>query len=91
MLRVMGLAVLPEFRCQGIARGLLGRLAAMASDSGCGALALHTVVQTGNVAVFGRLGFRFVKEQTDAYFVSPTGEPLTEAYMECACPPKPLA
>ena len=70
-LRVIGLAVLPEQRRRGIARGFVERLSHIASERGCRALALHTVVQTGNVAVFERLGFQVIEERPDAYSVSP--------------------
>ena len=84
-LRMIGLAVVPEQRRRGIARGFVERLSHIASERGCRALTLHTVVQTGNVAVFERLGFHVIEERPDAYSVSPNGEPLTEAYMERAC------
>jgi len=84
-LRVIGLAVLPQYRRRGIARSLIERLCHIAAERSCRTLALHTVVQTGNVAVFERLGFRVIEEQPDAYSVSPSGTPLTEAYMERPC------
>jgi ribosomal protein S18 acetylase RimI-like enzyme len=84
-LRVIGLAVLPEQRRHGIARSFIERLSRIAAERGCRALTLHTVVQTGNVAVFERLGFQVIEERPDAYSVSPNGDPLTEAYMERIC------
>jgi predicted N-acetyltransferase YhbS len=81
-LRVIGLGVIPAFRGQGVARALIEALAGEARTAECRALALYTVVETGNVAAFERLGFRLVSERPDAYSVGPNGEPRTEAYME---------
>jgi len=88
-LRVIGLAVLPGHRRRGIARALVEELAGIARDSGCSALALYTVVQTGNVAVFERLGFAVVHEEPATDAISPTGQPLTEAYLERVVEPGP--
>jgi len=81
-LRVIGLAVLPQFQRRGVARALVHELARVAKAKGCRALALYTVTQTGNVPVFERLGFSLISEGPDEYSDSVTGEPLTEAYME---------
>ncbi len=81
-LRVIGLAVLPQFQRRGVARALIAELARLARDEGCRALALYTVTKTGNVAVFERLGFDVVSERPGHYSISADGEPLTEAYME---------
>jgi ribosomal protein S18 acetylase RimI-like enzyme len=81
-LRVIGLAVLPACRRRGIARALLDELARIAQARGGRVLALFTIVQTGNVAVFERLGFRCIWEAAAADSISVTGRPLTEAYME---------
>jgi GNAT superfamily N-acetyltransferase len=81
-LRVIGLAVLPDRQRQGIARKLIEALADIAADRECQTLSLYTVVQTGNVPIFQRLGFQVVSESPDAYSISVSGEPLTEAFME---------
>jgi GNAT superfamily N-acetyltransferase len=83
-LRVIGLAVLPQFQRRGVARALIAELARLARDKGCRALALYTVTKTGNVAVFEQLGFDVVSEWPGHYSISADGEPLTEAYMEQA-------
>lgn len=85
-LRIVALAVLPAYRRQGVARALLVALLSFAQDQGCRALSLHTVVQTGNVPMFQRLGFRLLSERPDDYSVSPSGDPVTEAYMELELP-----
>ncbi len=81
-LRLLGLAVHPAFQKKGVARALIQRLAAIASDRSLRALSLYTVTQTGNPAIFARLGFKLVHEQPDVYSDSTSGQPLTEAYME---------
>jgi predicted N-acetyltransferase YhbS len=82
LLRVIGLAVLPQWRRRGAARNLLETLAIIARQRNCRALALYTVTKTGNVPIFERLGFSLISERPDEYSVSVTGEPLLEAYME---------
>ena len=79
--RIMGLGVLPTFQRQGVARALLAQLTNEAKAQGCSMMALYTITKTGNVGIFGRLGFHVVLEQPDAYSVSIDGEPLIEAYM----------
>jgi ribosomal protein S18 acetylase RimI-like enzyme len=56
-LAFLGLGVHPDFRRRGVARALVRDLERIGSDSGCQALGLHTVRQTGNVRIFERLGF----------------------------------
>src|SRR5262249_8732335 len=82
LLRVMGLAVLPLCRHRGIARSLVRCLAGIAEERKCRGLGLYTVRQTGNIPIFERLGFRLIAEGPADYFISVTGQPLTEAYME---------
>lgn len=82
VVRVVGLAVSPAWHRQGVARALVRALSDRGRHHGCRALALYTIVQTGNVPVFERLGFRQVSEEPDQHSVSVSGEPLTEAYME---------
>ena len=81
-LRVIALAVLPECQRRGVARALINRLQVIARNRKCRALALYTVAETGNVPIFERLGFRLGTTQPDAFSISPTGQPLTEALLE---------
>jgi len=81
-LRVIGLAVLPQFQRRGVARALIEEVARLARDKRCRTLALYTVTKTGNVAIFNRLGFQVISEQPDEYSISADGEALREAYME---------
>jgi ribosomal protein S18 acetylase RimI-like enzyme len=82
VLRVVGLAVVPACQRRGVARALVEQLVAVALERGCSVLGLFTIEQTGNVAVFGRLGFRVMWRRPDVWSISVTGEPLTEVYLE---------
>src|SRR4029077_1874740 len=66
-LHLMGLGVHPDFRRQGVARRLIRELTAIARRTGVRALSLYTVTQTGNPAIFQRLGFRIVSEAPDEW------------------------
>lgn len=81
-LRVIGLGVDPLTQRQGVAKQLLEHLAEIAREKRCDRLSLYTIVETGNVAVFNRLGFVVVRQQPDEFCISMTGQTLTEAYME---------
>ncbi|HTL32777.1 MAG TPA: GNAT family N-acetyltransferase [Kofleriaceae bacterium] len=59
-LHLMSLFVLASHRRQGVARALVDELAKLA---GTRPLSLNTVRETGNVAVFERLGFSTVREE----------------------------
>ena len=84
VVRVIGLAVFPPLHRRGIARRILEALSEVGRRHSCRASALYTIVQTGNVPVFERLGFRTVSEAPDDHSISVSGAPLTEAYMERA-------
>jgi hypothetical protein len=60
------------------------RIAAIAREMGMRRLSLHICKQTGNVAVFSRLGFHVVRETPEDPEIceSVTGEELTDVYME---------
>lgn len=78
----LGLGVRPEHQRKGVARALVGALAAKASCLGLPKLSLYTVKETGNVPIFARLGFRVVREEPAKDAESVTGQPLTDVYME---------
>jgi GNAT superfamily N-acetyltransferase len=65
-LHVKGVAVRTDWRRRGVARKLMEFVAAEARGRGSGRMTLYTVKQTGNVAVFERLGFCAVREEEDA-------------------------
>jgi N-acetylglutamate synthase-like GNAT family acetyltransferase len=78
----LGLGVRPESQRKGVGRALVDSLAAKAASLGLPKLSLYTIKETGNVAVFARMGFRVVSEEPAKDIESATGEPLTDVYME---------
>lgn len=80
--RVIGLGVHPDFRCQGVAHALLRFLEAAGREGGATRLHLYTVKQTGNVEVFCRLGFIVIAERKDEFSESDTHQFLTDVEME---------
>ncbi len=83
-LRVVALAVAPDAQRHGIARALVEQLVETARRRECSALALFTIEQTGNVAVFERLGFAVVSRRPETWSISVRGDALVEVYMERA-------
>jgi predicted enzyme related to lactoylglutathione lyase/ribosomal protein S18 acetylase RimI-like enzyme len=81
-LHLLRLGVDARYRKQGVARALLDHLTQIASTAGASRLSLYTVRQTGNVAIFERLGFRCIREEVAADLVGNSSEAMTEAYME---------
>lgn len=79
---LMGLGVHPESTRRGVATALLKKLQQIAEDSGIRRITLWTVVQTGNVEIFQRLGFRVVSIHPADLFESTRHAKLTEAFME---------
>lgn len=61
-LHVRGLAVHPEYRRQGIARALIQAVAQLAIRMKKGKISISTIKETGNLAIFTRLGFHLDKE-----------------------------
>jgi hypothetical protein len=47
-------------------------------------LSLYTIVETGNVQIFERLGFRVVSTEPACGFEPVSAAEITEAYMEMA-------
>ena len=81
-LHLRSLAVDAAYRRRGVARALVERLSDLASDAQLRALSLYTIRQTGNVPMFERLGFHFVREESADWAASACGEDLSEVYME---------
>ncbi len=77
-----GLAVAAPHRRRGVARALVEDCAALARRCGRHALSLYTMRETGNLAVFERLGFGVVSEQVTAAATTRDGAPVTEVYLE---------
>ena len=80
--RVIGLGVHSDNRKQGVAKKLLEELAIIGRKSGVRCMALHTVKETGNHAIFQKLGFRIIEEQIDLFSESDRFETLNAVYME---------
>lgn len=81
-LHLWGLMVDPRRQRCGVARAMLCAAADLARSRRLEHLSLCTVVQTGNVALFERLGFDVVREEPALRFESVSGEVLTEAFMQ---------
>ena len=80
-LSFLGLGVHPAARRRGVATALIQRLEHLARDCGCTAVSLHTVRETGNVAIFERFGFVVESEKPTDLFVSETFPTLSEVAM----------
>lgn len=81
-LRLLGLAVHRDFRRQGIARVLVEYVCRLSKQYKFSALGLSTIKETGNIAVFERLGFQIVAEHSDGLVESVDGQPLTDVEMK---------
>lgn len=79
---IIGLGVHPDFRRHSVARRLLGFLAEIGRQEKATRLRLHTIQQTGNVAVFKRLGFTVIAEREDEFAESDRFEKLIDVEME---------
>ena len=79
---LLSLDVLAACRRQGIARRLIEELTRIGKRAGAAKLSTYTVTQTGNVAIFVRLGFHVVLEEATDFFESDQYAVLTEAYLE---------
>ena len=82
-LHFLSLGVQADVRRQGIARQLIDELARIGRRAGAQKLSTYTVTQTGNVAIFERMGFHVVSEEPSPYFESDRFENITETYFEC--------
>jgi ribosomal protein S18 acetylase RimI-like enzyme len=81
-LHLIGLAVDSGWRRRGVARQLISAAEALAREAGLPRLTLYTIRQTGNVAIFERLGFRPLAEEPARNIKSATGQPLIDVFME---------
>jgi len=81
-LHLMGPMVHPDFRRRGVARAIVESVATIARTIGAARLSLFTVVETGNVPIFERMGFKVVRTTSAEDVESVCGLALNEAYME---------
>lgn len=82
VLRIVGLAVLNEFRRQGIARQLVCYADRVARKRGATSLGLYTIAETGNVQLFHRLGFIVLHERIAKWCSSTLFEVVHEVEMK---------
>ena len=85
---VSQLAVLPIYRRQSIATQLLNHAERIACDSGHTTLSLNTIMETGNVEIFERLGFRKTRQHAADWCISPDGNKLTDVGMDRPLKPR---
>ncbi len=76
-----GLAVHPCARREGVAGALIAHLKEMARAAGISRLELATIVETGNVSIFERLGFRVTDIAPAEAFESLDGGTVMQARM----------
>jgi N-acetylglutamate synthase-like GNAT family acetyltransferase len=81
-LHLRALAVDSAYRCTGVASAIIEYLSELAKSAGLKSLSLYTVKQTGNVAIFDRLGFRSVSEEPASWAVSDRCIELTDVFMQ---------
>ena len=81
-IHLQSLAVDPEWQRRGIGRALIAYLVELARSRGASRLSLYTVVETGNVPVFQRFGFRVVSTEPACGFEAVGAADINEAYME---------
>lgn len=79
--RLFRLAVDPQQRRAGVARALIDHLETHQARSRELELALYTIVETGNVAIFEKLGFLVRRQVIASYATGPKGQPVHEAEM----------
>ena len=78
----LSLEVHSDYRRQGVATQLVEELTRIGRRTGATRLSTYTVTQTGNPAIFERMGFRVISEEPSDLFESDHFEVLTEAYLE---------
>ena len=81
-LHFLSLDVHADSRRQGVARFMIAELDRIGRQAGLERLTTYTVVQTGNVAIFERLGFRVASIEPSELFESDRFDAITEAFLE---------
>ena len=84
-LRVSQVAVVPKFRQRGVARKLLQFANDAAIECGASQLWLNTIQETGNVAIFQRLGFTVHSTTKATWCISDRFEQLHDVSMRRKC------
>jgi ribosomal protein S18 acetylase RimI-like enzyme len=78
----LSLDVHSDYRRQGVAKRLVAELARIGKSAGAARLSTYTVTQTGNPAIFERMGFQVIYEEPSEFFESDRFDPVTESYLE---------
>ena len=84
-LHVSQLAVVPNFRKRGVARLLMQAASEAAIECGANQLRLNTIQETGNVAIFQRLGFTVETTIEATWCISDRFPELNEVSMTRQC------
>ena len=84
-LHVSQLAVVPKFRKRGVARALLQSANDVAIQRGATELRLNTIQETGNVAIFERLGFTIDTTTEATWCISERFSQLNDVSMSRQC------
>lgn len=79
---LLGLATHPDFTKRGIARSLVENVEEQAREEGADSASLFTIRETGNVAIFEKLGYSVVHEESAKCFESDIYDTLVEVKME---------
>ncbi|WP_111657206.1 GNAT family N-acetyltransferase [Isoalcanivorax indicus] len=85
-LYLQGLGVANRFRGQGVARALIEHVADIGQHYPLSHMELCTIRETGNVAVFERMGFSVCDERPSTQFVGAAGQPVSEVIMQRRLP-----
>lgn len=78
----LSLDVHSDCRRQGVATQLVAELARIGKAAGATVLSTYTVKETGNPAIFERMGFRVVSEEPSDFFESDRFGMLNETRLE---------
>lgn len=83
---VQGVCVHPQYRGHGVCRSLILAVAEIARTVDLKAIAIHVIEETGNVAIFERLGFKVTSRAVAPDCVGPAESPVTLVKMERGIP-----
>jgi len=79
---IQGVAVDPNYLRCGVCASLIEAIEAFARDAKFEKLTLCAIEETGNVAIFEKLGFRVRNRMISPSYESPRGGAVTEVEME---------
>jgi len=79
---LQGIAVHARYRGQGVCRALVLEVGEIAKRNALPTLALCAIEETGNVAIFEKLGFEMSSREVAPNYVSSSGAPVTQVGMK---------